>query len=237
MRRAGLVHDLGRLGVSNAIWDKRGPLTPARARAGAPPSLPHRADAGLVRRAGAARRDRRPAPRAARRLRLPARAGRRRADPRRAHPGRGRRLPGHDSSRARTARRARPRTPRPSCARGCARAGSTATRSTPCSRAAGHRVPRRRTWPGGLTAPRGRGAAAARARAVEPGDRGAARDLAPRPRATTSSTSTRRSAPPTGPRRACSRCGTASWPARRRAAEDRASARCAPAGPILRSGA
>src|SRR5206468_192651 len=24
--RAGLVHDLGRLGVSNAIWDKRGPL-------------------------------------------------------------------------------------------------------------------------------------------------------------------------------------------------------------------
>ncbi len=27
VRRAGLVHDLGRLGVSNAIWDKRGPLT------------------------------------------------------------------------------------------------------------------------------------------------------------------------------------------------------------------
>jgi HD-GYP domain-containing protein (c-di-GMP phosphodiesterase class II) len=26
MRRAGLVHDLGRLGVSNAIWDKAGPL-------------------------------------------------------------------------------------------------------------------------------------------------------------------------------------------------------------------
>jgi HD-GYP domain-containing protein (c-di-GMP phosphodiesterase class II) len=26
VRRAGLVHDLGRLGVSNAIWDKRGPL-------------------------------------------------------------------------------------------------------------------------------------------------------------------------------------------------------------------
>ena len=26
MRRAGLVHGLGRLGVSNAIWDKRGPL-------------------------------------------------------------------------------------------------------------------------------------------------------------------------------------------------------------------
>ena len=26
LRRAGLVHDMGRLGVSNAIWDKRGPL-------------------------------------------------------------------------------------------------------------------------------------------------------------------------------------------------------------------
>ncbi|HEX9506547.1 MAG TPA: HD domain-containing phosphohydrolase [Acidimicrobiia bacterium] len=28
VRRAGLVHDLGRLGVSNAVWDKKGPLTP-----------------------------------------------------------------------------------------------------------------------------------------------------------------------------------------------------------------
>ena len=27
LRRAGLVHDVGRLGVSNAIWDKQGPLT------------------------------------------------------------------------------------------------------------------------------------------------------------------------------------------------------------------
>jgi HD-GYP domain-containing protein (c-di-GMP phosphodiesterase class II) len=27
VRRAGLVHDLGRLGVSNSIWDKQGPLT------------------------------------------------------------------------------------------------------------------------------------------------------------------------------------------------------------------
>ncbi|MDX6644442.1 MAG: hypothetical protein QOK40_169, partial [Miltoncostaeaceae bacterium] len=26
LRRAGIVHDLGRLGVSNSIWDKRGPL-------------------------------------------------------------------------------------------------------------------------------------------------------------------------------------------------------------------
>jgi HD-GYP domain-containing protein (c-di-GMP phosphodiesterase class II)/DNA-binding CsgD family transcriptional regulator len=29
LRRAGLVHDLGRLGVSNGIWDKPGPLTAA----------------------------------------------------------------------------------------------------------------------------------------------------------------------------------------------------------------
>src|SRR3954468_9089921 len=29
VRRAGLVHDLGRLGVSNALWDKRGPLAGA----------------------------------------------------------------------------------------------------------------------------------------------------------------------------------------------------------------
>jgi HD-GYP domain-containing protein (c-di-GMP phosphodiesterase class II) len=29
VRRAGLVHDLGRLGISNAIWDKREPLTVA----------------------------------------------------------------------------------------------------------------------------------------------------------------------------------------------------------------
>jgi HD-GYP domain-containing protein (c-di-GMP phosphodiesterase class II) len=28
VRRAGLVHDLGRLGVPNSIWDKQGPLTP-----------------------------------------------------------------------------------------------------------------------------------------------------------------------------------------------------------------
>jgi DNA-binding CsgD family transcriptional regulator len=29
VRRAALVHDLGRLGVSNAVWDKRGPLSAA----------------------------------------------------------------------------------------------------------------------------------------------------------------------------------------------------------------
>jgi HD-GYP domain-containing protein (c-di-GMP phosphodiesterase class II) len=29
LRQAALVHDLGRLGVSNAVWDKRGPLNPS----------------------------------------------------------------------------------------------------------------------------------------------------------------------------------------------------------------
>jgi len=29
LRRAGFLHDLGRLGVSNSIWDKRGPVSPA----------------------------------------------------------------------------------------------------------------------------------------------------------------------------------------------------------------
>ena len=48
LRRAGLVHGFGRLGVSNAIWDKRGPL--GRRRVGAGPHAPvlHRAHAAAV---------------------------------------------------------------------------------------------------------------------------------------------------------------------------------------------
>ena len=43
VRRAGLVHDLGRLGVSNAIWDKRGLLTaPERERVRLHPYLTER---------------------------------------------------------------------------------------------------------------------------------------------------------------------------------------------------
>ena len=48
VRRAGLVHDLGRLGVSNAIWDKPGAAHPHRARAGAPAPVPDRADARVL---------------------------------------------------------------------------------------------------------------------------------------------------------------------------------------------
>jgi HD-GYP domain-containing protein (c-di-GMP phosphodiesterase class II)/DNA-binding CsgD family transcriptional regulator len=43
VRRAGLVHDIGRLGVSNAIWDKPGPLTaPERERVRMHPYLTER---------------------------------------------------------------------------------------------------------------------------------------------------------------------------------------------------
>ena len=78
LRRAGLVHDFGRLGVSNAIWDKRGPLGAGEwERVRMHPYLTERM-LHAVGRARAARRDRRAASRAARRLRLPARALRRR---------------------------------------------------------------------------------------------------------------------------------------------------------------
>ncbi len=74
LRRAGLVHDLGRLGVSNSIWDKPGPLGAGeweRVRL-----HPHITERMLHQSEGAraARRDRRAAPRAAGRLRVSARA-------------------------------------------------------------------------------------------------------------------------------------------------------------------
>ena len=48
LRRAALLHDIGRLGVSNAIWDKRGPLTSAEAeRVRLHPYLTDRMLAGL----------------------------------------------------------------------------------------------------------------------------------------------------------------------------------------------
>jgi DNA-binding CsgD family transcriptional regulator len=46
--RAGFLHDLGRLGISNAIWDKPGPLTPAELeRARLHPYLTSRMLAGV----------------------------------------------------------------------------------------------------------------------------------------------------------------------------------------------
>lgn len=48
VRRAGLLHDLGRLGVSNAIWDKPGPLTgPEREHVRIHPYLTDRMLAGI----------------------------------------------------------------------------------------------------------------------------------------------------------------------------------------------
>jgi HD-GYP domain-containing protein (c-di-GMP phosphodiesterase class II) len=48
LRRAGFLHDLGRLGVSNAIWDKPAPLTPAETeRARLHPYLTDRMLAGV----------------------------------------------------------------------------------------------------------------------------------------------------------------------------------------------
>jgi HD-GYP domain-containing protein (c-di-GMP phosphodiesterase class II) len=48
LRRAGLLHDIGRLGVSNTVWDKAGPLSgPERERAHLHPYLTDRMLAGI----------------------------------------------------------------------------------------------------------------------------------------------------------------------------------------------
>ena len=95
VRRAALAHDLGRVGVSNAIWEKPGrlgfgewervrlhPHFTERAFAQSPALAP----IGLAGRL---------APRAARRLRLPPRHARAGARPGGAHPRRRRLLRGH----------------------------------------------------------------------------------------------------------------------------------------------
>jgi HD domain len=70
VRRAGLVHDLGRLGVPNSIWDKQGPLTRSEIeRVRLHPYLSERMLSSEG-RPGPARRDRGRAPRAAGRIRL-----------------------------------------------------------------------------------------------------------------------------------------------------------------------
>ena len=95
LRRAALVHDLGRVGVPNGVWDKPGPLSDAewervrlhsyyteRILARAPALAPLGATAGLhhERLDGSGYH----------------RGARRRPSPGRAPPRRGRRLPGHD---------------------------------------------------------------------------------------------------------------------------------------------
>ena len=168
----GLVHGFGRLGVSNAIWDKRGPLGAGEwERVRMHPYLTERM-LQQSRRAGAARRDRRAAPRAPRRLGLPARpagAARSRrparilgaADAyqamREPRPHRAARAPADAAARA--------------ARRGRARAGSTATPSRRCSAPPATGCAGAARARPGLTAREVEVLRLARAGAVEQGDR------------------------------------------------------------------
>ena len=151
LRRAGFVHGFGRLGVSNSIWDRPGPLSAGEWERIRMYPVPDRAHAAPVGRAGAARRDRGAAPRAAGRQRVPARAVRRRDLP--AGPGaRGRRRVRLDA-RAQAA---------PAGPAGGGSGGGDAGRGPgrpldgaavdAVLEAAGHRLPRRREALAGLTA-------------------------------------------------------------------------------------
>ena len=124
----------GGSGCPTRIWDKPGPLTPSELeRVRMHPYLTERMLASSA-GARAAGRGGRPAPRAARRLGLPARADRRRHHPRRAGCWRRPTATTPGSSRARTGR---PQIARAGGIRSCeptsARAGSTATPPRPCS--------------------------------------------------------------------------------------------------------
>jgi DNA-binding CsgD family transcriptional regulator len=154
LRRAGFVHGFGRLGVSNSD------LGPARAaergRVGADPdvSVPDRAHAAPVGRAGAARRDRGAAPRASGRQRVPARAVRRRDLPAARVIGGRRRV--RLDARAQAAPPARSEQDAAAEMRAEVRAGRLDGAAVDAVlEAAGHRVPRRRealAGPAGLTA-------------------------------------------------------------------------------------
>ena len=152
LRRAALVHDLGRLGVPNTIWDKPGPLSPAeleRARmhvyltermlASSPALAPLAAVAvqhherldGSGYPRGLTGGDITPAGR----LLAAADSYHARLEPRPHRPAQSRRAGGRGAARGRRAR-----------------AGSTATRAEAVLAAAGHRCRKRREWPAGLTA-------------------------------------------------------------------------------------
>ena len=164
------MHDLGRLGVPNTIWDKPGPLTPAeRERVRLHAYLTERMLASSPALAPLAaiavqhheRLDG---------IGLPARAAGGAISPGRAAPRRRRLLPGADSSRGPTARQAGRRGRRRAARRGAAgRIDGDAAEAVLA--AAGHRVARRQAVAGRPDQPRGRGAAAARPGPVEQGDR------------------------------------------------------------------
>ena len=149
VRLAGLVHDLGRLGVPNTIWDKPGPLSHAETERVQAASVPHRAHAGLLARSRPAGRHRGPAPRADGRLRLPARAGRERPQPGGQAARRGRLLPLADRAAAAPPGLPRRRGRRPGPGRGHGRLDAQAAAAVLA--AAGHRTTRRQAGPASLT--------------------------------------------------------------------------------------
>ena len=152
--------DFGRLGVSNAIWDKPGPLGAGRVGAGAHAPLPDRAHARSS-RTRSRRSARSPCSIAsastARATRAACRAARSRALG--AHPRRRRRLPGDARAAAAPSRARRPTRPRPSCAPRSAAGRLDGDAVEAVLGAAGHR---RRAAPRGAgraDRARGRGAA------------------------------------------------------------------------------
>ena len=161
LHRAGLVAGFGRLGVSNAIWDKPGPLSAAEwERVRLYPHV-HRADAAPVPGAGS------------RRAGSPARSPSASTAPatRAGWPGSALSLPSRilataelsrpSASRDRTGRRSRSPRRRRCCVTRCAPAGSTATVVDAVLRAAGERVQPAPGRPGRPHRPGGRGAASA----------------------------------------------------------------------------
>ena len=145
VRRAALVHDLGRVAIPLRIWHKPGPLAPdewERVRLHAYHSERVLAHSPFARRAGVGRQ--RP-PRAPRRLGLPPR-GRRRRAPAAGAPARRRRcLLRDDRAAGRTARRCRPTRRRTRWGARRAPGGSTSPPSPRCSRRPGSRC---RGWSG-----------------------------------------------------------------------------------------
>ena len=147
------MHDLGRLGVSNAIWDKRGPLTLSELeRVRLHPYLSERMLVVLAGTGAASAPSRSsitsgltaPAIRAACRAMQITPAAR--------IAGGGRRVPGDDASCARTVRLVPPEEAAREL-RGEVTAGRLDGDAVDAVlRAAGHRVRRRREWPAGLTA-------------------------------------------------------------------------------------